>query len=146
MGGGWGAKHNEDGMNATVCLNDGDTHISPCEQVEAKYPVLFECHALRRDSGGPGRHRGGLGTEQVIQARSAITVNLRVDRVHCKPWGLAGGLDAMGNEAGLRIDGQDIDEESLCTNCALSVCALSMDYGIASHCHRGRVRGWVRMG
>jgi N-methylhydantoinase B len=25
MGGGWGAKHNEDGMNAVVCLNDGDT-------------------------------------------------------------------------------------------------------------------------
>ena len=110
MGGGWGAKHNEDGMNATVCLNDGDTHISPCEQVEAKYPILFERHALRRDSGGAGRHRGGLGTEQVIQARSAITVNLRVDRVHCKPWGLAGGLAAMGNEAVLRIDGEDIKD------------------------------------
>ena len=36
MGGGFGAKHNEDGRNATVCLNDGDTHIGPCEQVEAK--------------------------------------------------------------------------------------------------------------
>ena len=110
MGGGWGAKHNEDGMNATVCLNDGDTHIGPCEQLEAKYPILFERHALRDDSGGAGRQRGGLGTEQVIQARSPITVNLRIDRVHCKPWGLAGGAEAMGNEAGLRIGGKDIGD------------------------------------
>ncbi len=110
MGGGWGAKHNEDGINATVCLNDGDTHIGPCEQLEAKYPILFERHALRDDSGGAGRHRGGLGTEQVIQARAPITVNLRVDRVHCKPWGLCGGGEALGNEAALRIGGQDIND------------------------------------
>ena len=110
MGGGWGAKHNEDGMNATVCLNDGDTHISPCEQVEAKYPILFECHALRQDSGGAGKYRGGLGTEQIVKARAPIMANLRMDRVHCKPWGLAGGMAAMGNEAALRIDGKDITD------------------------------------
>ena len=108
MGGGWGAKHNEDGMNATVCLNDGDTHISPCEQVEAKYPILFRNHALRPDSGGAGKYRGGLGTEQIIEARAPITVTLRVERLHCKPWGLAGGLEAAGNEVALRIDGKEI--------------------------------------
>ena len=42
LGGGWGAKHDEDGMSATVCMNDGDTHNSPTEQLEAKYPVLVE--------------------------------------------------------------------------------------------------------
>ncbi|MFL5095905.1 MAG: hydantoinase B/oxoprolinase family protein, partial [Xanthobacteraceae bacterium] len=36
LGGGWGAKLTEDGMSATVCANDGDTHNSPNEQVEAK--------------------------------------------------------------------------------------------------------------
>jgi N-methylhydantoinase B len=108
MGGGWGAKHNEDGMNATVCLNDGDTHISPCEQVEAKYPILFLNHALRDDSGGAGTYRGGLGTEQIIEARAPITATLRVERVHCKPWGLAGGLDAMGNEVSLVVDGKEV--------------------------------------
>lgn len=108
MGGGWGAKHNEDGVSATVCLNDGDTHISPCEQVEAKYPILFRNHALREDSGGAGTFRGGLGTEQIIEARAPITVSLRVERVHCKPWGLAGGLEAAGNEVALQIDGQEL--------------------------------------
>ena len=29
----------------------------------------------------------------------------QVDRILCKPWGLAGGLEATGNEVALRIDG-----------------------------------------
>jgi len=110
LGGGWGAKWNEDGMSATVCLNDGDTHNSPCEQVEAKFPVLFERHALREDSGGPGRHRGGLGTEQVVQARAPMMMNAQVDRVNCPPWGLAGGKEGMGNQVALRIGGKEITD------------------------------------
>ena len=110
MGGGWGAKLTEDGMSATVCLNDGDTHNSPCEQMESKYPLLFERHALREDSGGPGRYRGGLGTEQVIRARASMTVNIQVDRSHCPPWGLEGGLAGKGNEVALRVDGRDVGQ------------------------------------
>jgi N-methylhydantoinase B len=108
LGGGWGAKRHEDGISATVCLNDGDTHNSPCEQMEAKYPILFEKHALRPDSGGPGRHRGGLGCEQVIRARAPVTVNVQIDRVHCRPWGLAGGDEGMGNHVALRLDGKEV--------------------------------------
>jgi N-methylhydantoinase B len=29
LGGGWGAKRGEDGVSATVCINDGDTHQQP---------------------------------------------------------------------------------------------------------------------
>ena len=107
-GGGFGAKLSEDGMSATVCLNDGDTHNHPVEQMEAKYPLLFERHALREDSGGPGRYRGGLGTEQVVQARAPININVQVDRVHCAPWGLAGGHSGAGNQVCLRIGGKEI--------------------------------------
>ena len=104
-GGGWGAKQEEDGNSATICMNDGDTHNSPVEQLEAKYPLLFEAHALRPDSCGAGRRRGGLGIENVVQARAALTVNTQIDRVHCAPWGLAGGGDAMGNSVAVRRDG-----------------------------------------
>ena len=105
-GGGWGAKYNEDGMCATVCLNDGDTHNSPCEQVEAKYPLMFERHALRQDSGGAGRYRGGLGAEQVVTSRAPVNIFTRIDRIHCPPWGLAGGGEGMGNQVVLRQDGK----------------------------------------
>ena len=108
LGGGFGAKLSEDGVGATVCMNDGDTHNHPVEQMEAKYPLLFERHALRQDSGGAGRYRGGLGTEQVVQARSPININVQVDRVHCQPWGLAGGDPGAGNQVTLRIGGKEI--------------------------------------
>jgi N-methylhydantoinase B len=110
LGGGWGAKINEDGVSATVCLNDGDTHNSPVEHVESKYPVLVERQALRNDSGGPGRFRGGLGVEQTIQARTPITVNVQIDRVHCAPWGLAGGKAGLGNKISLRLAGREVSD------------------------------------
>jgi N-methylhydantoinase B len=106
LGGGWGAKHNEDGVSATVCINDGDTHNSPCEQMEAKYPLLFERHALIADSGGAGEHRGGLGVECVVRARTNITVNTSIERKNCLPWGLEGGLPGAGNEVLICRDGE----------------------------------------
>ena len=106
LGGGWGAKRSEDGISATVCINDGDTHNSPCEQMEAKYPLLFERHALVADSGGAGEHRGGLGVEYVVQARAGITLNTSIERKNCLPWGLEGGLAGAGNEVLLRRGGE----------------------------------------
>jgi N-methylhydantoinase B len=107
IGGGWGAKHDSDGMNATIAMNDGDTHNGPSEQVEAKYPLLVERYALRPDSGGAGGFRGGLGTEQVVQARADIRFNAQIDRVKCRPWGLFGGLPAAGNGVAIHRFGED---------------------------------------
>ena len=105
LGGGWGAKRGEDGVSATVCINDGDTHNSPNEQVETKFPIVVERYALVPDSGGAGRHRGGLGVERVVRARTDITINTQVERAHCRPWGLDGGRDGKGNAVALRFGG-----------------------------------------
>jgi N-methylhydantoinase B len=106
LGGGWGAKRNEDGVSGTVCINDGDTHNSPNEQVEAKYPVIVDSYSLIPDSGGAGKYRGGLGLERVTRARSNIMFGSQIERAHCKPWGLAGGLEASGNSVALEIGGK----------------------------------------
>ncbi len=105
LGGGWGAKRGEDGVSGTVCINDGDTHNSPNEQVEQKFPVVVERYALIPDSCGAGRHRGGLGVERTVRARSSITFGSQIERAHCKPWGLEGGLEASGNRVALRLNG-----------------------------------------
>jgi N-methylhydantoinase B len=105
LGGGWGAKRTEDGVSGTVAINDGDTHNSPNEQVEAKFPIVVERYALVPGSGGAGRHRGGLGVERVVRARSHVTVNTQIDRAHCRPWGLDGGGDGKGNSVALRLGG-----------------------------------------
>lgn len=114
IGGGWGAKHNSDGMNATIAMNDGDTHNGPSEQVEAKYPLLVERYCLRPDSGGAGRFRGGLGTEQVMQAINQINFSSQMDRVKCKPWGLFEGLSGFGNSVAIHRGGAS--EETLFPN------------------------------
>ena len=106
IGGGWGARYDHDGMNATIAMNDGDTHNGPSEQVEAKYPLLIERYCLRPDSGGAGRYRGGLGTEQVVQALHPIGFSSQMDRVKCKPWGLFGGMSGFGNGVALHRFGK----------------------------------------
>jgi N-methylhydantoinase B len=106
IGGGWGAKHDSDGRNSTIAMNDGDTHNGPSEQVEAKYPLLVERYTLRPDSGGAGRFRGGLGCEQVVQARHDIRFSSQMDRVKCKPWGLYGGLSGSGNSVAIHRFGK----------------------------------------
>ena len=93
-------------MSATVAINDGDTHNGPSEQVEAKFPLIVERYALREDSGGAGKFRGGLGTEQIVRARHDIMFNAQIDRVDCRPWGLFGGLSALGNEVRLERNGE----------------------------------------
>jgi N-methylhydantoinase B len=105
LGGGWGAKRSEDGVSGTVCLNDGDTHNAPCEQVETKIPVVVQSHALVPDTGGAGRTRGGLGLERVVRVLAPVTFNSQIDRAHCKPWGLEGGRDAAGNDIAVKRNG-----------------------------------------
>jgi N-methylhydantoinase B len=109
-GGGWGAKATEDGMCATVAMNDGDTHTSPVEMVESKYPVMIEYFSLVPDSGGAGKFRGGMGAERRIRARGNITINSTIDRAFCAPWGLQGGLDGFPNKVSLEIGGQLKDD------------------------------------
>jgi N-methylhydantoinase B len=105
-GGGWGAKSDQDGMNATVALNDGDTHNSPVEATEAKSPIIIEQRSLRQNSGGAGKFRGGLGVAQQTHVRKPATIYSRMERTICAPWGLHGGKDALANRVSIiRHDG-----------------------------------------
>ena len=102
LGGGWGAKHNSDGMNAVVCINDGDTHNAPVEAAEVRYPWLVEEYGLRQDSGGAGRFRGGLGLRRVVRMLGDLSFNSNTERTQCAPWGLFGGGNALPNKLSIR--------------------------------------------
>jgi len=102
IGGGWGAKQDQDGVNVTVCMNDGDTHNGPSEQVENKYPLVVQYYRIRQDSGGAGQYRGGLGAEAEVKALTGVNCQTRIDRVNHAPWGLKGGHAALGNVVGVR--------------------------------------------
>src|SRR4051794_24881601 len=104
-GGGWGALSDRDGMSATVCINDGDTHNSPVEAAEAKAPIVCIQRSLRQDSGGPGRFRGGLGVAQQVELSVPAMYQAQVERTLCPPWGLNGALDGMPNRVGVTRQG-----------------------------------------
>ena len=108
-GGGWGATDGADGMSATVCINDGDTHNQPVEAMEAKYPAVADEYSLREDSGGPGRFRGGLGTTRSLRLRGEAKINSFIERTKCAPWGVAGGGEALPNRIRVkRADGTEL--------------------------------------
>lgn len=110
QGGGWGATSRADGQSATICINDGDTHNAPAEVIEAKYPmVTVEEYALREDSGGAGRQRGGLGTRIRVRMNTSSRLDSWIERTSCAPWGLAGGKDALANRISVeRADGERV--------------------------------------
>jgi N-methylhydantoinase B len=102
LGGGWGAKHDSDGMSGVICINDGDTHNSPVEASEVKSPLVVEEFSLRDGSAGAGKHRGGLGMRRVVRMETSASFNTRIERTKCAPWGLCGGKDALANRVYVR--------------------------------------------
>ncbi|MBV9132715.1 MAG: hydantoinase B/oxoprolinase family protein, partial [Chloroflexi bacterium] len=88
-----------------VCVNDGDTHNTPVEASEAKAPVVCRQRALRPDSGGPGRFRGGLGVVQQIELLTPAMYQSQIERTQCPPWGLLGGL--AGSPNGVTVERAD---------------------------------------
>src|SRR5215467_8373697 len=108
FGGGWGGRPREDGESASVSICQGDVRNAPVELQEIQYPFLIERFALRQDSGGAGRHRGGLGVELTYRALGKTLTNVNCERTKDPPWGLNGGKPGAVNEAVLvRRDGTE---------------------------------------
>lgn len=97
FGGGHGAHGGGDG------LNHGNAPIStatipPLEILEAAYPVRFTQWALRPDSGGPGRYRGGLGAVyEIALLEKSADVFLFGERGKYAPRGVVDGGEAAAN-------------------------------------------------
>jgi N-methylhydantoinase B len=91
-GGGWGGRPFEDGESGTVSVCQGDVRNGSIEGIELKCPVLVEGRALRTDSGGAGKYRGGLGIDMRVRNLIEGKWNFElVKRNQCPPWGLWGG-------------------------------------------------------
>lgn len=106
--GGTGARPALDGLSATAFPSG--VWGSQVETTEAAAPVLLHCRELRRDSGGAGQHRGGLG--QRIEISSAIDQDimlfLSVERVGNPAKGRHGGLDGAKGRIRIGDDGVDL--------------------------------------
>jgi len=105
--GGMGATMQGDGQS---CLSwPSNVSSTSVEISEHLAPLRFHYKRLRVDSGGPGRHRGGLGQEILIESRStgAIAVSFLAERTVFPAFGIEGG--AAGAPGALRINGESVD-------------------------------------
>lgn len=104
-GGGHGGSPESDG------LNHGNAPIStatipPMEILEAAYPVMFRKWALRSDSSGAGKHRGGMGAVYEIEVleENGAEAFLFGERGRFAPKGIADGQDGAMNRFSFEQD------------------------------------------
>lgn len=103
--GGWGAGARQDGLGPYKTMIHGDNKDIPVEIQEALYPVRVERFEWRTDSGGAGRHRGGLGIEKVYRVLADCNGYVSFERHFCAPWGLMGGHE--GNVSEVELETHD---------------------------------------
>jgi N-methylhydantoinase B len=98
FGGGLGGNPQSDGLNHANNPISTAT-IPPAEIMEASYPVMFTQWALRPDSAGRGKHRGGIGAiyEVEILSPSGADISLLGERGRYAPFGVVGGEPAALN-------------------------------------------------
>jgi N-methylhydantoinase B len=80
----------------------GDTSDVPVEMQEAFNPYRFESFAIRSDSGGIGKFRGGVGVVKTYRVTAPCRLNLKIDRTKCLPWGLNGGGEGLAANVEIR--------------------------------------------
>ena len=95
LGGGSGARSYADGADC-VTANVAGRNM-PCEFFETFYPVRVERLALRADSGGPGKFRGGLGYLKETRFLRDGFIMIADDRMLLQPFGAAGGMAGQGS-------------------------------------------------
>ena len=89
---------------------EGDlSSIQPAEAVELRWPLRVERCALRADSGGPGRLRGGLGIEREMRVLApGASLSVLSDKNLIPPYGVNGGFGGARNQFMVRRDGGEI--------------------------------------
>ena len=92
IGGGQGACPDADGPSA-VHVAMSNTLNTPVEALETEFALRVHELALRRGSGGDGRHRGGDGTVRELEALAPMRFTLITERRRHAPRGRDGGAD-----------------------------------------------------
>jgi N-methylhydantoinase B len=90
LGGGQGASARGTGPDA-VHVGMSNTRNTPIESLEQAYPIRIDEYAVRRGSGGAGRHRGGDGVVRRYRVLERCTVTLVTERRRHRPAGVRGG-------------------------------------------------------
>jgi len=103
--GGTGAGPDHDGTSA-VHSHMTNTRMTDPEVLELRFPVRVDEFAIRRGSGGTGRHRGGDGVVRRLRFLEAMTATMLTSHRIVPPFGLEGGRPgACGRNSVVRANG-----------------------------------------
>jgi N-methylhydantoinase B len=105
--GGSGGRPTMDGTDG-VDFNTGFYRNIPSEVLECDMPVVVERYALRPESGGAGKFRGGMGLDYALTVLppEAVLTARGMERYAFQPWGREGGRPgANGYTELVTIDG-----------------------------------------
>jgi 5-oxoprolinase (ATP-hydrolysing) len=91
ISGGAGAGPDFDGASV-VQTHMTNSRLTDPEVLEWRFPVRLESYAIRRGSGGAGRHRGGDGSVRRVRFLEPMTAVMLANHRRIAPFGVAGGL------------------------------------------------------
>jgi N-methylhydantoinase B len=109
LGGGQGACPDADGPSA-VHVAMSNTLNTPVEALELEFPLRVTTYAVRRDSGGAGRHRGGDGVIREYEALCEMELSLLTERRRHAPPGAEGG--EPGAKGRNLLDGEELPSKA----------------------------------
>jgi N-methylhydantoinase B len=108
---GFGGHVGGDGDNGLMHMTEPGCRNNPIEVLESKAPLLVEDYKLIQDSGGAGRHRGGLGLQRTYRFLADASALTLVKKTKTAPWGSAGGEEGDAGYVTLR-PGTDREERT----------------------------------
>ncbi len=107
--GGMGARADCDGLS---CMSfPANSSNLPTEVLESHMPIRVRRRALRPDSGGAGKFRGGLGQIVEVQSLSAAPITVRAEhgKLTTPPRGVQGGRDGAAGR--ILHNGQEVPDK-----------------------------------
>ena len=112
--GGSGGRPQKDGLTTTGFPTG--VRAAPTGVIESLSPLVQLERQLIPDSGGAGKHRGGLGQRIRVVRRhdQPWSVNANVDRLTVGAPGAEGGSDGRAGRLALKAEGRRIEPKSLC--------------------------------
>lgn len=133
--GGWGAWESSDGESCLINNVNGSLRDMPVEVLETLFPVRVEEYAIRPDSAGAGRTRGGNGVVRQYRFAADQQLSLWWERSVTPAWGIFGGTAGAAPRVTLN-PGRD-DRRSL-----LKANALQVREGDVLRCESGGGGGY----
>jgi N-methylhydantoinase B len=103
VAGGAGARASRDGASG-ITVNQSNARIAPVEIIESEFPTRLLRFDLIPDSGGAGRHRGGLGLRREYLNLEDARFSIRSMKHVIPPHGCGAGRDGRAGDIVINPD------------------------------------------